>query len=447
MALVDSFPGLVGIRYLAALSAIGCLAMPAHGQRDSAATESDQGAIGATLVRGDVHRADELWHLGPMEQALHGSGHMASFLEVWGRLLFDGPVSAESGTASGEGPLQIVHFGGSHVQAGRIGWSFRNRLAQDRPGLVIGRGIHAPYRLVGSNGPPERGWTSPVQFSMQSCANRRHEGSWGITGVEASCAGAATVSCWTGSPAGEQCASTFRVLSPPDSVVNWRPDPAEGWLQDTSLLGSTGIVQWTWAEGIVLPDTVELWASAAGAAALQGVEWIPDGADLIFHDLGANGANSTSWLRNPHFPAQLSAVNPDLAVLAWGINDAHMPPSRFSAERFKEHYQSLIQAIRRAVPGVDILLVTNNDSHYRHKHNPNAAAVREVMLELVESEQVACWDLYGHLGGPGSIERLGEIGYAAADRLHMRRDGYVLMGELLYELLVRASIPFAVGMP
>ena len=117
-----------------------------------------------------------------------------------------------------------------------------------------------------------------------------------------------------------------------------------------------------------------------------------------------------------------------------------MAQSRFDVDRFSKHYAALIDSIRMARPEIEILLVTNNDSHYRHRHNPNAEDVRRAMLDLVSQRGVACWDLYGHLGGAGSIDALNACGFAAGDRLHFRKDGYILMGELLYELLLRAAI-------
>lgn len=199
----------------------------------------------------------------------------------------------------------------------------------------------------------------------------------------------------------------------------------------------TGVA--TWAGPAGADDTLLLVSDSPEPARLHGVEWVPHGVDFVYHDLGANGANSTSWMRNPHFSAQLSAIAPDLVILAWGINDAYMAPSRFDPARFSEHYQAVIDTIRSALPDAGILLVTNNDSHYRHHHNPNAERVRQVMLGLVDTHGVACWDLYHHLGGAGSVDLLHEKGFAAQDRLHMQRDGYILFGELLYETLVRAS--------
>lgn len=408
---------------------------PCWGQRDSAATESEWVGPTRDVLRGDVHRDGDLGGLSSMDAALHGGEHLSRFLKSWYTLLFD--VPAES---SDESPLEVVHFGGSHVQAGRIGWAFRQRLQEDRPGIAVGCGIQTPHRLMHSNGPPERGWSSAVEWSGQSCANRRHRAPWGITGVEAQGPVAATVRCWSGSPAGERCASEIRVLSRPDSAVHWQPLLHQSWTADLDASAITGIARWTGPEEVPAPDTLTLEPGATGASFLHGVEWVPHNAGFVFHDLGANGANSTSWMRNPHFKAQLRAMAPDLVILAWGINDAHMSPNRFDAARFSRHYGALIDTIRSAQADTEILLVTNNDSHYRHRHNPNAEDVRQAMLDLVAERGVACWDLYGHLGGRGSIDALNATGFAASDRLHFRRDGYILMGELLYELLVRAAI-------
>lgn len=406
------------------------------GQRDSAATESESGDAPTLWQRGDVHRDGDLGGLSDVGGSLHGAQHLSQFLAAWYGLLFE---ASDPSPADG-GPLEVVHFGGSHVQAGRIGWAFRQRLHQDRPGVVVGCGIQAPHRLMDSNGPPERGWSSPQEWTGQSCANRRHRGDWGITGVEAQSLVAAPVSCWSGAPAGERCISEIRVLSRPDSAAGWQPVLPQPWMPDLGAQSSAGIAQWIGPEGGSAPDTLTLQPTTEGAQVLHGVEWIPDHADFVFHDLGANGASSTSWMRNPHFKEQLRTVSPDLVILAWGINDAHMAQSRFDAARFSRHYGALIDTIRSARPATEILLVTNNDSHYRHRHNPNAESVRRAMLDLVAQREVACWDLYGQLGGKGSIDALNTTGFAASDRLHFRKDGYILIGELLYEVLVRAAI-------
>lgn len=412
-------------------------------QQDTAATEATEAEWGASCApafRGDPFRDPALAGIGSAEAALHGREHLRRFLHQWGQLLAGTAVSPA---------LHVVHLGGSHVQAGRIGWAFRNRLAEDLPGVISGRGIQAPHRLVDRNGPPERGWQSEGRWTGASCAHARHSGAWGVTGLEVRSDTPSPLSCWTGAPAGGQCCSDLRIVSRPGTAGRWVPKPDAPWVPDTVSLGWAGVASWRLATGGPIPDTLHLlpgWGQhqqpeqEGQPEFLQGVEWIPEDVHCVFHDLGANGAHSASWLRNPHFGDQLSVWAPGLVILAFGINDAHMAPSRFDAERFHDRYRALIDTIRSASPNSDILLVTNNDSHYRNRHNPNATRVREAMLALVDEAEVACWDLYTQLGGAGSIDALYTHGFAAADRLHMRRDGYILMGELLYDLLTRAAL-------
>ena len=418
-------------RHALILCAMALLLLPggANPQDSTAAAEAEWTTEAVHPHRGDPYRDDDLRMISSSTAFLHGAGHLSRFLEKWHELL----TGMDRQT---DGPITVVHMGGSHVQAGRIGWAFRNQLLSDFPGLVIGHGIQPPYRLTGTNGPPERGWTSSSEWTRASCAHRRHEGEWGLTGIEAQCIAPEDITCWSGDPAGELCCPSFRVFNRPETHGAWRPTST---VQSEAVKHACGIVEWKAESGNFLPDTMKLTPAQGGPVTLHGVEWIPQDADLVYHDIGANGAHSASWLRNPHFSAQLSAISPDLVILAFGINDAHMAVNRFDPSRFKRHYRALLDTIRGANPGADILLVTNNDSHYRSRHNPNAERVRAAMKELVQTERVACWDLYGQLGGKGSIDRLRQSGFAAEDRLHMRRDGYVLIGELLYGTLVRSA--------
>ena len=382
--------------------AVAPCAAPAQ---EKAAVEAELGMRASGLVDTDPLRSDELGFLGSVDGALLGTHHLDRFLTRFRAMLETGSTPTEAN------PLSVFHFGGSHVQAGRIGWAFRKRLSEDRPGLVVSRGVLPPHRLAGENGPPEVRWSSSTHWTGQRSAHRRHSGQWGLTGMEATAIQPDTIRIWNGE--------------------------REGCLDDVDILAAPGS-QWEWAPATA--DTLSLW-SPDSLARLQGI-WIKErDADLVYHDLGGNGASTAAWLRHPHLVDQWARFPADLAILAWGINDAHMGRDRFSPDRFKERYGQLIEVFRTAHPDLDILLVTNNDSHYRRRHNPNAERVRTAMAELVEEWDVACWDLYGALGGAHSMDRLKTAGFAARDHLHFNRTGYELIGELLYDALVRAAFP------
>jgi lysophospholipase L1-like esterase len=379
--------------------------------QDRSASEAESVELAAGTVMTDPLRSDALTFLGGESTGIVGQEHIAQFLDQFRHLLF------EHALEEGREALSVLHFGGSHVQAGRIGWTFRKRLSEDRPDLIVSRGVLPPHRLAGENGPPQVRWASQARWTGQRSAHRRHDGEWGLTGLEASALGADTVRLWNGESHGPGCIAGVEILNPPEH-------------------------QWAWADSGA--DTLLLWTPDS-LARLHGVWVKEEDAALVFHDLGGNGASTAAWLRHPHLGTQLAECPADLAILAWGINDAHMAPDRFREHRFAERYADLILRLREARPEIEILLITNNDSHYRRRYNPNAERVRQTMLTLAQELDVACWDLYGALGGAHSIERLREVGFAATDHLHFNRTGYELIGELLYDTLVRAALDQALN--
>ena len=177
---------------------------------------------------------------------------------------------------------------------------------------------------------------------------------------------------------------------------------------------------------------------------LYGIEIGSDRGGLVYHEIGANGASTASFLRGGAlFERQVAQLDPDLAILAWGINDAHIPGHRFDPVAFKLRYRELITRLRSERPGLPILLVTNNDSHYRQKTNPNGRKVQRAMFELSLELNVACFDLYSAMGGGGSMERWKALGLAKNDHLHFTSSGYALIANLYYDALMAAWVAYA----
>ena len=390
--------------------------------QDKAAREAEKEEKVPGLADTDPLRSNDLWFLQAGECDILGQENLSGFLTRFRSVLLGAPATDDTI------PVSVFHFGGSHVQAGRIGWAFRKRLAQDRPGLVVNRGILPPHRLAGENGPPKVHWSSDADWKGQRSSHRRHTGNWGITGLEVSTSDPDTVRVWNGEWNGQGCLDAIDILSPPENRWEWSNHHSS--------------LSWGPLE-VDAGDTLMLWTEDS-VARLHGVWMRNRDAALVYHDLGGNGASTAAWLRHSLLEEQLEHCPADLAILAWGINDAHMRPDRFEPDRFKQRYSQLITAFRAVHPALDILLVTNNDSHYRDRHNPNAERVRQAMAELVDEMEVACWDLYGVLGGAHSMDLLNRVGFASSDHLHFNRNGYELIGELLYDALVRAALQNAI---
>ena len=158
---------------------------------------------------------------------------------------------------------------------------------------------------------------------------------------------------------------------------------------------------------------------------------------LRFISTGVNGARTTTWMdRCPEFLREMAVVRPDLVILGLGINDSTMPAADFRPDRFKNNYRRLLNAIQDVSPDCAFVFISNNDS-YRYvrrgmTHNDNGEAVRQAMLELASEYGGALWDLFGIMGGNGSATKWRDAGLMKDDRLHFTREGYELLGDMLY---------------
>lgn len=162
---------------------------------------------------------------------------------------------------------------------------------------------------------------------------------------------------------------------------------------------------------------------------------------ITYHSMGVNGASLPSWLRCEKFEQQMTFVKPDLAIMAVGVNDANVTSGNFSKEIFKARYNQLLQKIYAANPNCAVIFITNNDCVVRvgrrsYGLNKNTALVQQAMHELAEEHNGAVWDLYKIMGGFGSISVWNEVGLANKDRVHFLVPGYNLLGDMLYNAIV-----------
>lgn len=162
---------------------------------------------------------------------------------------------------------------------------------------------------------------------------------------------------------------------------------------------------------------------------------------ITYHSMGVNGASLPSWLRCEKFEQQMTFVKPDLAIMAVGVNDANVTSGNFSKETFKARYNQLLQKIYAANPNCAVIFITNNDCVVRvgrrsYGLNKNTALVQQAMHELAEEHNGAVWDLYEIMGGLGSISVWNEVGLANKDRVHFLVPGYNLLGDMLYNAII-----------
>ncbi|HHG83833.1 MAG TPA: hypothetical protein ENJ82_03715 [Bacteroidetes bacterium] len=340
----------------------------------------------------------------------------------------------------GKGQINVVHIGGSHIQADMWSDRFRQRLQTFFPGIRGARGLLFPFKMAKTNNPynyfPE--WTG----NWSACKNiQRNTGcTLGLTGMSVTTQdslatlrisfrgdGYPQYECNRIRVFHEMGAKTFSLrVSTPGVVARVRRNEGLGYTE--FLLDS-----------YLTAVDLEFFKTDAQQThfTLYGLSLENDDPGFVYHAIGVNGAATASYRRCKLFPQHIEAVNPDLVIFSIGINDAHTRAGEFDQASFERNYDTLVDWVRRANPNAVILFTTNNDSYYRRKYpNRNAEHVRKIMLRLAQKHHAVVWDLYGVMGGLGSVRKWIAAGLANKDKIHMLKPGYVLLADMMFNALM-----------
>ncbi len=341
----------------------------------------------------------------------------------------------------GEGQVNIVHIGGSHIQADMWTAELRDRIQRVAPGTRAGRGFIFPYNMAGSNNPY---WYEPVytgNWTMSKNTVRADTSQLGLAGYSVTTRDPQTSlrisfrgDLYTGYTFTRATVMHGRdssfvvsaVCNDTGTVVTYATDVAQG------------ITVFEFSRPV---DTLNLRFEQTDTLTqrsftLRGINLASDDPGIYYHASGVNGAATWSWLRCQRLEEELALLKPDLVVFSIGINDAHDPD--FCASCYEKNYEKLIAHVRHVNPDAAVLLVTNSDS-YRKRRYPvrNADDVRDVMLRLGRKHGTGVWDLYGVMGGQGSIRLWQRQGLAKRDLIHFTRQGYTTVGDLMFTAIMK----------
>ena len=367
---------------------------------------------------------------------LHFPGERAAIDRFYGLL---DSLMAGSGRS-----VNIWHIGGSHVQAGHFSYRLQEDLTSMADSLKGERGFLFPYRVANTNSDKSfrtsvtGRWTSAMAARKHKDLNPR----FGIMGIAARTDDPdATVGLGLNISADTLWQfNRLRVLGDGSSqevfpVILCQSDTlkpcfeagTESYLFDLPCTTDSVTV------GFNIPEGEDF--------TLTGLEPLSGRRGINYSCSGTNGASLITWLEKcPDLERDLKLVNPDLTIFAIGINDSACKAAEFNVERFKERYRRLISLIRKQSPDCAFLFITNNDS-YRYirrgmTYNWNGPTVEKAMFELAEEYGGAVWDLYEIMGGKDSVLKWRDAGLCKADKLHFTQEGYVLLGDLLFNAMV-----------
>ena len=158
---------------------------------------------------------------------------------------------------------------------------------------------------------------------------------------------------------------------------------------------------------------------------------------FYYASIGVNGASTSSYLKCQEFVNELTGIPPDLVIFSLGVNDTH--DSNFSKQKFIENYDSLISLVKVASPNCTFLFTTVTDNYMNRKTaNKRPIKAQEAMFELMEKHQCAVYDLYGVMGGYKSIYKWYKAGLAAKDKVHFNGRGYNILANLMFDAINRS---------
>lgn len=341
----------------------------------------------------------------------------------------------------GKGNLRIMHIGGSHVQAGTLTRQLRNDLLSLRTALDGGRGLVFPFSAAHTNNPSSFTTSYEGSWKVTKNVQREPDHRLGLTGISLSASDdKASVMVTTVARDPKPQDPTFRfnevkVLGYSSAgervpvVVLAKGDTLQGCRADSC-----------WSFGLpAFADSVKIATKGHGEFTLTGIFLDNPFPGISVTGIGVNGASLGSYSKCPDLMNDLRLVNPDLVILAVGINDA--TAANFSVDDFVARYKVLVSQIRSVNPDCALLFVSNNDSFRRIRRkgyvvNSNGKLAEQSFLRLGKDCDAGVWDLFDIMGGLGSMRKWEEAGLAKRDKIHFTEKGYELVGDLLFNALM-----------
>ncbi len=348
---------------------------------------------------------------------------------------------------TGQGHINVLHIGASHVQAGVFSHRMRWHFAQlcDTTALAS-RGLIFPYSAARTNNPPHYKVRSQGQWKTTRNVFKDYAIDLGMSGIAISTQDtSARVTVALNKDSGLLYRfSQIRLLTN-------RPSPSFIPCVDDSLLGHydkqtqswtfhleqqkdsfcLSFVQNNFAKDFWDSQALSFDRDSVECFQLNGIMLDNENPGITYHAIGVNGASVNDYIRCAHFQRDMQLLHPDLVIFGIGINDATKP--EFTQELFVHQYDTLINYLQASNPDLTMIFMTNNDSYIKRKTpNKKALVAQAAFVELAGKNRAALWDLFDMMGGLGSAMHWKEKGLMKSDLVHFSIEGYEYLGDLLF---------------
>ncbi len=336
----------------------------------------------------------------------------------------------------GQGKINIVHIGGSHIQADIYTHQIRKQFQYLQHDLNGGRGLIFPYRVAKSNNPSN--YKISYSGSWEYCKNtqRNRDCDLGLNGYAITTTGK-TASLLINPNGDEEIKYHFnsvRIFHSPseyEMLVQCNGSCYEG-----SYDSISGCSLFSVPESNRLKIKLSRNDTVPGKITIYGISLDSDDPGLVYNAIGVNGARLSSYIESELYGQHLAAINPDLIIFSIGTNDANT--RYFDSEKYRIEYTRLIEISKHAAPNAAILITVPNDCYYYKRYvNKNTPLMREEILKIASKYNYGVWDFYSIMGGLNSSQTWYNYGLMRYDRIHFNHDGYFLKGNLLFSAFLR----------
>ncbi len=354
--------------------------------------------------------------------------------------------------------INILHIGGSHVQAGVMSNTIRMQFEPSGD-----RGLCFPFRAIKTNGSKSYRFDYTGMWKGSRNVAKEPDAKLGLAGAAAITSDKEASITLRLSDEGRWDFTQLVILgeTSDDAVIPYLTTLQGDTIWADPILSKIADVEGVWIYQLLRPDSV-VTLNFKGLTRTVGPKqeretylpledrhyfilrgMIPSSLrhGITYTEAGVNGASLESWARcNYHFEQELSLLPPDLVIFGIGINDAYVPYEEFKPEVFKERYRQLIKRIQAVNPNCCFIWITNNDSAIRHGRghrrryipNKNGARVQTAMKELAKEYNGGVIDVYALMGGLGSADQWIKQDLMKRDHIHFTNEGYQLLGNIIY---------------
>lgn len=339
--------------------------------------------------------------------------------------------------------VNILHIGGSHVQAGDLSGRIRSNFTRLGETTIADRGLIFPFKVLKSNGPYNYYVTYSGDWGKSRNISKEPDVELGLSGAAAIARDTLdSISFdfrgdtrWAFSrlriigEATDACVSPIIITETDTLNYIYKDETNEGYIFD---LGEAKTKFTLTFNG--LSDSTQF--------VLRGILPLKDTDEgITYSESGVNGAAVPSWLRCNKFTQDLSLLPPDLVVFGIGINDANVPEKDFDPDEFKSTYRILIRRIQEVNPKCSFLFITNNDCYLslrrkKKTFNPNTKKVQQAFMDLANEYSGCVFDVYALMGGLKSSDKWYKQNLMKKDHIHFTTAGYQLLGDILYNSII-----------